>query len=71
MFQPRFDHNLRDQGGDTPLMVACRHSRLENVKLLLQSAVYANHMPGDEELVIKIFRYYVFGNFFGVTFIFC
>ena len=48
-FQPRFDHNLRDKDGDTPLMVACKYGRVEMVKFLLQSAVYANHMPGDDE----------------------
>lgn len=44
---PRFDHNLRDKNGDTPLMVACRLGRLEMVKFLLQSAVYANQISAD------------------------
>ncbi|XP_053375016.1 serine/threonine-protein phosphatase 6 regulatory ankyrin repeat subunit A-like isoform X2 [Mercenaria mercenaria] len=44
----RFDHNLRDKNGDTPLMVACRFGRLETVKFLLQSAVYANQISDDD-----------------------
>lgn len=40
-FQPRFDHNLRDRKGDTPLMVACSMSSIEIIKFLLGSAVYA------------------------------
>ncbi|XP_052243498.1 serine/threonine-protein phosphatase 6 regulatory ankyrin repeat subunit B-like isoform X2 [Dreissena polymorpha] len=42
VFLPRFDHNLRNKLGDTPLMVACRNGRLKNTRFLLQSAVYAN-----------------------------
>ncbi|XP_060583022.1 ankyrin-3-like isoform X2 [Ruditapes philippinarum] len=45
---PRFDHNLRDKNGDTPLMVACRSGRLETVNFLLQSAVYANQISDDD-----------------------
>ncbi|KAL4220754.1 hypothetical protein ACF0H5_021148 [Mactra antiquata] len=45
---PRFDHNLRDKLGDTPLMMACRKGFLETVKFLLQSAVYANQISLEE-----------------------
>lgn len=44
LFQPRFDHNLRDRLGDTPLMLACVKGLTETVKFLLQSAVYANQI---------------------------
>ncbi|XP_074651870.1 uncharacterized protein LOC141906456 isoform X2 [Tubulanus polymorphus] len=40
IWQPRFDHNLRDRWGDTPLMIACRLGRIDAVKFLLQSALY-------------------------------
>ncbi|KAL5005602.1 hypothetical protein ScPMuIL_016760 [Solemya velum] len=37
---PKFDHNLRERAGDTPLMVACKCGKPEVVKFLLDSAVY-------------------------------
>ncbi|XP_014664203.1 PREDICTED: uncharacterized protein LOC106806702 [Priapulus caudatus] len=40
IWQTRFDHNLRDRKGDTPLMVACAMSSLEIIKFLLGNAVY-------------------------------
>ncbi|XP_060074269.1 ankyrin-3-like isoform X2 [Ylistrum balloti] len=40
IWMPRFDHNLRDRNGDTPLMVACKLGRTEVVNFLLTSAVY-------------------------------
>ena len=40
IFQPRFDHNLRDENGDTPLMVACQRQNIQLVQFLLESAVY-------------------------------
>ncbi|KAK3598963.1 hypothetical protein CHS0354_024634 [Potamilus streckersoni] len=47
LWLPKFDHNLRDKNGDTPLMVACRQGRLHTVRFLLESAVYKHWM--DEE----------------------
>ena len=38
-FQPKFDHNLRNKAGDTPLMTACLNGRLDAVKFLLETAV--------------------------------
>ncbi|XP_023931037.1 ankyrin-1 isoform X1 [Lingula anatina] len=40
VWQPKFDHNLRDSNGDTPLMVAARNGKEDIVKFLLESAVY-------------------------------
>ncbi|CAH1788028.1 unnamed protein product [Owenia fusiformis] len=40
IWQPRFDHNLRDKSGDSPLMVSCSAARLDILKFLLESAVY-------------------------------
>ncbi|XP_063958150.1 uncharacterized protein LOC129262178 isoform X2 [Lytechinus pictus] len=39
MWQPKFDHNLRNKAGDTPLMAACLYGRLEVVKFFLETAV--------------------------------
>ncbi|XP_030829986.1 serine/threonine-protein phosphatase 6 regulatory ankyrin repeat subunit B isoform X3 [Strongylocentrotus purpuratus] len=39
MWQPKFDHNLRNKAGDTPLMTACLYGRLEAVKFFLETAV--------------------------------
>ncbi|XP_077997717.1 uncharacterized protein LOC144450849 [Glandiceps talaboti] len=40
VWQPIFDHNLRDFKGDTPLMVACYHGRVQAVKFLVESAIH-------------------------------
>ncbi|KAL3857650.1 hypothetical protein ACJMK2_012297, partial [Sinanodonta woodiana] len=47
LWLPKFDHNLREKNGDTPLMVACRHGRLHAVRFLLESAVYKNWMDDE------------------------
>ncbi|XP_072034859.1 uncharacterized protein [Amphiura filiformis] len=46
MWQAKFDHNLRNKNGDTPLMVACYYGRTEAVKFLLESAIQSME---DEE----------------------
>lgn len=48
VLQARFDHNLRDKHGNTPLMFACRLRREDVVKFLLQSAVYANQLGHED-----------------------
>ncbi|XP_070570826.1 poly [ADP-ribose] polymerase tankyrase-1-like isoform X1 [Ptychodera flava] len=40
VWQSNFDHNLRNFKGDTPLMVACYHGRVDAVKFLVQSAIH-------------------------------
>ncbi|XP_019637499.1 PREDICTED: serine/threonine-protein phosphatase 6 regulatory ankyrin repeat subunit B-like [Branchiostoma belcheri] len=47
IWQPPFDHNMRSQDGDTPLMVACSQGNLEVVKFLLESAVYEDSGLSD------------------------
>ncbi|XP_071823232.1 uncharacterized protein [Apostichopus japonicus] len=38
-WQPKFDHNLRDRLGNTPLMSSCLAGRVPVVKFLLQTAI--------------------------------
>lgn len=40
-FQPQFDHNLRDDNGNTPLMLACSLGRRRIVQVLLASACFS------------------------------
>eukprot|EP00118_Oscarella_pearsei_P018913 m.197430 g.197430 ORF g.197430 m.197430 type:complete len:191 (+) comp39547_c0_seq19:2112-2684(+) len=37
VWKPPYDHNLRDQTGDSPLMIACSCGRLDLLDLLLES----------------------------------
>ncbi|XP_064598268.1 serine/threonine-protein phosphatase 6 regulatory ankyrin repeat subunit C-like [Liolophura sinensis] len=46
---PRFDHNLRDPLGNTPLMVACKTGRMDVVRFLLESAVYTT-VPSEDNV---------------------
>ncbi|XP_022109648.1 ankyrin-3-like [Acanthaster planci] len=39
VWQGKFDHNLRNRNGDTPLMVACLYGKTEAVEFLLRSAI--------------------------------
>ncbi|XP_033114521.1 ankyrin-2-like isoform X2 [Anneissia japonica] len=39
IWQGKFDHNLRDRSGNTPLMVACLYGKIEALKFLLQTSI--------------------------------
>ncbi|XP_072180805.1 uncharacterized protein [Diadema setosum] len=49
MWQPKFDHNLRNKAGDTPLMAACLYGRLEVVKFLLETAIQNTEEEAAED----------------------
>ena len=57
--QPEFDHNLRDQNGNTPLMVAAYHQKQHIVKFLLESAVFiAEYMRNRRDSKSKAYDLY-------------
>lgn len=47
--QPKFDHNLRNKEGSTPLMAASFLGRIPMIKFMLQSAIYNTLDEMDEE----------------------
>jgi len=53
--QAKHDHNLRDSAsGDTPLMFACLHGKVEAVKFLLQSATYCLNCDARTQSVVLV-----------------
>ncbi|XP_071792106.1 uncharacterized protein [Asterias amurensis] len=47
IWQCKYDHNLRNHKGDTPLMIACFYGKSEVVKFLLKSAIQSTEEDHD------------------------
>lgn len=50
LIKPGTDYNLKDRGGNTPLMLACKSNQLALVKLLLQQAHIEVNIKNDQGL---------------------
>ncbi|XP_071943055.1 uncharacterized protein [Antedon mediterranea] len=58
LWQGKFDHNLRDRSGNTPLMVACLFGKLEALKFLLKTGIqFLEENAEDFERSMQVDRF--------------